>query len=70
VTKQPLPPTKESIPVVTSDVDVTDSEQSASNLDLKQQRTSINSMDITIGLTLRENDATKEIENSVSESDI
>ncbi len=70
MTKQPLPPTKESIPVVTSDVDVTDSEQSASNLDLKQQRTSINSMDITIGLTLRENDATKEIENSVSESDI
>jgi len=70
VTKQPLPPTKESIPVVTSDVDVTDSEQSASNLDLKQQRTSINSMDITIGLTLRENDATKEIENSVCESDI
>ena len=70
MTKQPLPPTKESIPVVTSDVDVTDSEQSASNLDLKQQRTSINSMDITIGLTLRENDVTKEIENSVSESDI
>ncbi len=70
MTKQPLPPTKESIPVVTSDVDVTDSEQSASNLDLKQQRTSINSMDITIGLTLRENDVTKEIENSLSESDI
>ena len=70
MTEQPQPPIKEPTPMLTSDVDVTDSEQSASNLDLKHQRTSINSMDITMGLHIRENDVTKEKEDLLTEPDI